>query len=237
MRAAPAWRAGARMSAGDDIRPDSIASASELSLADIPEAELTPRVRDVLFPMSAEVQKLRAALSAAQGRVHELEGLANRDPLLDILNRRAFMEELERAAAMVERYGVQACLAFIDLNDLKKINDERGHMAGDAALKHIAGVLSANVRQTDVVGRLGGDEFGLILGHVTEALAERKAAQLAGLIGKTPVEGEDVIFSVRISYGVAAIEKGATPAQAIEHADRAMYRRKRANALERDEAS
>ena len=220
------------MSAGDDIRPESIASAREVSLADIPETELTPRVRDVLFPMRAEVQKLRAELSAAQGRLHELEGLANRDPLLDILNRRAFMEELDRAAAMVDRYGVQACLVFIDLNDLKKTNDDRGHMAGDAALKHVAAALSANIRQTDVAGRLGGDEFGLILMHVTEALAERKAAQLADLIGKTPVESKDGVFSVRISCGVSAIEKGVTPDQAIERADRAMYRRKRAKAAD-----
>lgn len=215
------------MSAGDDIRPESIASARELSLDDIPEAELTPRVRDVLFPMRAELHKLRAELSAARGRLNELEGLANRDPLLDILNRRAFMRELERAAAMVDRYGVQACLVFIDLNDLKKINDERGHMAGDAALKHVAAALCENVRQTDLAGRLGGDEFGLILAHVTEPLADRKAAQLADIISRAPVTTKDDAFSVRISYGVAAIQNGVAPDQAIERADRAMYRRKR----------
>ena len=195
--------------------------------AGIPEAELTPRVRDALLPLAAEAQKLRAELSAVRGRLRELENLANADPLLNILNRRAFMRELQRALAMIDRYGVEACLVFLDVNDLKRLNDDKGHAAGDAALKRVADILTANVRRTDAVGRLGGDEFGVLLTHVDAATARKKAAALAERIAGAPVDWGGDAFMVRASFGVAPLTKEMTADEAMQRADGAMYETKR----------
>lgn len=219
------------MAVKDELGKDRADTDLNAAVDDIPDAELTPTVRSALFPMRAEVEKLRAELSVARSQVQELESLANRDPLLDLFNRRAFMRELERALAMADRYDAKSCLIFIDVNDLKKINDERGHRAGDAALMHVASVLSQNVRQTDAAGRLGGDEFGLILTHMEKPMAESKAAQLAELISRTPVMLRGEEMPVCISYGAARIEKGSSVEQIVEYADHAMYEQKRLKAL------
>ncbi len=202
-------------------------AVDETVLMGIPDIELTPRVREALFSLMAEVQNLRAELVQMKGRMGELETLADHDPLLDIYNRRAFVRELDRTLAMVSRYDVQACLVFIDLNDLKIINDERGHLAGDAALKHVATALSTNIRQTDVAGRLGGDEFGLLLTHVDQEKAEKKVTDLAQLVSAIPVKGHGDAFTVKISCGVVSIGKGVTADEAMESADSAMYAAKK----------
>lgn len=222
----PSARTRIKTSSGAD-RTVASAPVDETVLSGIPEAELTPRVRDALFSLMKEVQQLRAELAQAKGRLSELEDLADRDPLVDILNRRAFVRELDRALAMIDRYDVETCLVFIDLNDLKKINDEKGHLAGDAALKHVASILSANIRQTDAAGRLGGDEFGLLLTYADQKTAENKAQALAAMVSSQKVSWSKGAFSVSISYGAVAISKGASAAQAMERADSAMYRSKR----------
>lgn len=208
--------------------PGETASSDEAETVsvDIPEAELTPAVRRTVFPLRAEVEKLRAELADARSQVRALESLAYRDPLLGLFNRRAFMRELERAVAMADRHGQSASVVFIDVDGMKAINDAHGHRAGDAALMHVAQTLAANVRQTDAAARLGGDEFGLILTHTDKAVAEVKGARLAELVAATPVQTDDGAFTVRISCGAAAIEKGASADSLIERADSAMYRRK-----------
>ena len=218
-------------SEGTAARKTASNDEAEIALADIPEAELTPAVRRALFPLRAEVEKLRAELVDARSQVRALEGLAYRDPLLGVFNRRAFMRELERAVAMAERHGEKASVVFIDVDGMKAINDAHGHRGGDAALMHVAQVLAANVRQTDAAARLGGDEFGLILTHADKAAAEAKGARLAELVAAAPVQTGNGAFTVRISCGAAAIEKGASADSLIELADSAMYRRKRQKSL------
>jgi diguanylate cyclase (GGDEF)-like protein len=200
----------------------------KVELAGISGAELTPRVREALMTLMGEVQTLRSELEQARERLDDLEKLADRDPLLDIFNRRAFVRELDRTLAMIDRYGMRASLIFVDLNDLKKINDGKGHGAGDAALAHVAKVLSANVRQTDVVGRLGGDEFGVLLTQADHPIAIRKSQELSALTAAEPVRWNGDDFNVRIACGVADIPKGASADQAMEKADSAMYAVKRA---------
>ena len=199
----------------------------KIVLAGITGPELTPRVREALLTLMGEVQTLRSELKMANERLGSLERLADRDPLLDIFNRRAFVRELDRTVATVDRHDMKASLIIVDLNDLKKINDGMGHGAGDAALAHVAAVLSENVRQTDVVGRLGGDEFGVLLAHADQDNAGRKSAELAALTAATPVQWENEQFFVQISNGVVEIPKGTSVAKAMEQADSAMYAVKR----------
>ena len=203
------------------------AALDEALLSGIPEKELTPSVRVALMSLMDEVTTLRAELSAAKSHIAEIVKLADRDPLLDILNRRAFAQELNRMLAMIDRYQVTASLVFIDLNDLKKVNDDKGHVAGDAALKHVASVLSSNIRQTDGVGRLGGDEFGLLLAQTDQAMAEQKLRDLSRAVAQTPVSWKGDPFSVSISSGVIELTRGVSAQDALERADTAMYKAKK----------
>jgi GGDEF domain-containing protein len=111
----------------------------------------------------AEIERLKGDLVQAEGKIAELEVRADVDPLLDILNRRGFERELKRSLAYVARYGTDAALVFIDLDGFKAVNDRHGHGAGDALLKAVARQLTGHVRASDVVGRLGGDEFGVLM--------------------------------------------------------------------------
>lgn len=199
----------------------------EISGLGVPNDEMTPKVRAVLTTLISDRRALRNELAESRARISELEGLADRDPLLDILNRRAFTRELDRALAMIDRYGTPVSLLFIDLNDLKKINDQHGHAAGDAALAHVGDVLAGNVRQTDIVARLGGDEFSVLLIEADAAVAAVKGREVASLVMETAVSWRGGAFHVGVSWGAAEIEKGLSAQEAIGLADTAMYAAKK----------
>lgn len=199
------------------------AAVDAVVIAGIPENELTPRVREVLQSLMSEVQALRTELAATRARVGELEHLADTDPLLGVLNRRAFVRELNRALATVERYETPASLLFADLDDLKVINDKFGHGAGDAALLHVAKIIGTHIRQTDSIGRLGGDEFGVILAQSDFETAKEKGRALAALVASEDVEWGGRAFPARVSCGAVEIKGGLTADEAIASADSAMY--------------
>ena len=219
---------GASSASTTSFAERSAAPVDTVMLAGIPEPELTPKVREALFSLMEEVQSLRTELNETRERLSEIERLADRDPMLDVYNRRAFVRELNRSLAMVDRYAMSASLVFVDLNDLKKINDGMGHNAGDAALSVVADVLTANVRQMDSVGRIGGDEFGVLLTNADQATAEFKAEQLAHAVSAKPVPWKDSVFTATISCGVVELTKGLTAIEAMERADSAMYKVKSA---------
>ncbi len=177
--------------------------------------------------LRVEIDELRGELARAYTRIGELEARADIDPLLEILNRRSFERELKRAIAYVARYRTPAVLMFIDLDGFKSVNDRRGHAAGDALLKVIARELNAHVRASDVVGRLGGDEFGMILWNVAPSVAAGKARDLERLIEAVTAREIGAALSVGASAGMVAIEPRATPAALIDAADHAMYARKK----------
>ena len=104
-----------------------------------------------------------------------------------MLNRRGFERELKRSLAYVKRYGTSAALIYIDLDGFKPVNDRHGHSAGDAVLKAIAAALVRNVRASDVVARIGGDEFAVLLWNVNGANAAAKAGALEAAVYGTPV--------------------------------------------------
>lgn len=219
--ARPVERAGGVARSDAASAPQSV---DAISVAGIPEGELTPRVRAALTALMQEVADLRRELSETRQRMVELEQLASTDPLIGVLNRRAFVAELNRALAMAQRYGQPSSLVFVDVDDLKKINDKFGHAAGDAALTHAANIVSANIRQTDVFGRLGGDEFAIILTNTPREIAAVKARSLSEIVRATP--GPENI-SVGITCGVVEIAAGLTAEAALIAADKIMYDEKR----------
>lgn len=175
-----------------------------------------------------EISLLRGKVARLQERVEQLDQLAHQDSLISLPNRRGFMRELERLIARVDRYGVNGAMLFVDLDGLKIINDTFGHRAGDEALIQVAALLSKGVRHSDVVARIGGDEFGILLESSDEAAAHETASRLIDQISACEVlhDGEPLPLSVAI--GVGMIDALDTPDSVMERADEAMYRRKAA---------
>lgn len=171
----------------------------------------------------AEIVRLRGEVSRLEARIEELDRLAHHDPLVPLPNRRGFIRHLERLIARLDRYGEPAALLFVDLNGLKRINDSFGHRAGDAALVHVAELLSSGIRQSDCVARLGGDEFGVLVERTDEAFATETAARLCKRIAGDKFIHEGVTIPLSIAVGIAAIAPGDTPDGVIGRADQAMY--------------
>lgn len=155
-----------------------------------------------------------------------LEAHADTDFLLEIPNRRGFERELSRSIAYAKRYHASAALLIVDVDRLKPINDGLGHAAGDHALKTIVAVLAQNIRQSDMIGRLGGDEFGILLWNLAEADALAKAAALEHAIDQSDCEYRGRRVRLGASIGVTVLASEDDAATVLERADRAMYVRK-----------
>ncbi len=151
------------------------------------------------------------------------EDMADRDTLTPAFNRRAFIRELHRTMSAFERYRTPAAVIYVDLDGLKALNDGFGHSAGDAALCHVGRLLADMVRESDIVGRLGGDEFGVIMNHASAEEAHAKALVLSEAISRTPIVHAGQSHRVSVSLGVHAIAFAEDPELAIARADEAMY--------------
>ncbi|PCM44955.1 EAL domain-containing protein [Marinobacter sp. ANT_B65] len=154
-----------------------------------------------------------------------LEWLANNDPLTCIGNRRAFQHDL----AKVLGTGASGAIIFIDINRFKQINDLYGHAVGDSVLIQIANALTANVRASDSISRLAGDEFTIILPGITRAQLQAVLAKLSvQLNGEILIPAENRTAEYSVSIGAALIpDHGTTEQELVVHADMAMYRAKK----------
>lgn len=202
--------------------------ADTTTILGIPEHELTAHVKAAIMQLMAEVDRLRRELQQSQSRITYLENLADQDTLVPVANRRAFVRELTRMMAFSERYGSPGSVLYFDINNMKDINDTRGHGGGDAALAHVADSLVKSTRSSDVVGRLGGDEFAVILANADQATANEKAMLLAGAIEKTPFLWQGREIKIGVSVGAYTFRGGEQAGDALDAADRAMYERKQA---------
>jgi diguanylate cyclase (GGDEF)-like protein len=207
--------------------PAAPARTDSVEILGVSEAELTPAVRQALQTLLTELDDLRGEVGMLKARLAEAEGLADRDALTPLLNRRAFVRELARVRTFAKRYGSPASLVYFDLDGFKAVNDRLGHAAGDAALNAVAERLLANVRESDIVGRMGGDEFAIVLVQADLDTALGKAASLAQAIEAEPLRFGDWTAPIQLSYGVAEITADADPEAIIASADTAMFGAKR----------
>jgi diguanylate cyclase (GGDEF)-like protein len=175
-----------------------------------------------------EIRHLRGKVAQLQERVEQLDQLAHQDSLINLPNRRGFMRELDRLIARASRYGTTAALLFVDLDGLKMINDTFGHQAGDEALIEVATNLSKGVRRSDIVARIGGDEFGILLENANEEIARDTSARLVELISGIEFKHEGETLPLSVAIGVGMIEPDDTPEAVMARADEEMYRRKAA---------
>lgn len=179
----------------------------------------------------AELAVLLTEIERLQARVRELESAADTDPLTGVFNRRGFERELKRTLAYIDRYWTRAALLYVDLDRFKPLNDAHGHAAGDAILKSVAATLSRNVRASDTVARIGGDEFAVILWNLSEADAAKKARALEAAVAAASVDWNGDTLCVGASIGLAIIHPRDQIAAVMAAADQAMYVRKAKRAV------
>jgi diguanylate cyclase (GGDEF)-like protein/PAS domain S-box-containing protein len=179
--------------------------------------------RRVLYMVAKDVTERRA-------REAELVHLAAHDPLTGLLNRRAFVADLDAHLLRALRYERGGAVLVLDLDDFKEVNDTLGHRAGDELIAGIARVLRSTLRASDVLGRLGGDEFAVLLPEGGQAEATEVAAKLVAAIADyVPVLAGRPRRAVTASIGIAAIADDERPAEdLLAEADLAMYDAKEA---------
>ena len=169
------------------------------------------------------------ALNLASQMTEEIRLMAQLDPLTRLPNRALFDDRLSQELARAKRQGGKFALLFLDLDGFKPINDRHGHGVGDLVLKWVADQLKTSVRATDTVGRVGGDEFVLLLAQLHESDSIFELAEKIRLSLKQPIDlgGEEMHISC--SIGIAVYPQSGTDAvELTKCADEAMYRAKEA---------
>lgn len=179
------------------------------------------------YPSVIALAAYRLSLHARR-QSERLEQLSRTDPLTGLGNRRALMEAAEHEFRRFRRSGHRASFMMIDIDRFKQLNDLHGHAAGDDALKSVAAVLKATLRDTDTCGRLGGDEFGVVLTDTSGVGVGDFAERLRHAVATHPPGDADGIHPT-ISIGYAQVNAGmTTSAQWIAEADAALYAAKNA---------
>lgn len=191
---------------------------------------MSDQVTDVsdVDQLIAEISALRGKVAQLQERVEQLDLLAHEDSLVGLPNRRGFIRALERLIDRMERYDEQGAVLFVDLDGLKTINDTFGHQAGDEALIQVSRLLVSGVRKSDLVARIGGDEFAILLGHSTEDSARDAAGRLIETIAACEFTHCGQSLPLSVAIGASAVHADDTPEAALARADEEMYRRKAA---------
>lgn len=230
LRPTSTQRAQGVSSVAGAAKPSSVEPIDTLTEAfmGIPADEMTPKVQKAITLLLREVEALRDEVRSAQSKLAEMERLADTDTLAPVHNRRAFVRELSKSISYAKRHKVPASLLYFDVNDLKVVNDELGHGAGDKVLGHVANTLLINLRESDVVGRLGGDEFAALLMQASEQQALDKGAQLVSLIADTPIDINGKSVHVNVAFGAYTFDGVEDASSALDQADRRMYAHKQA---------
>jgi diguanylate cyclase (GGDEF)-like protein len=164
-------------------------------------------------------------------REHELERRAMIDPLTGIANRRGIFDLLKREQDRARRTGAMTSVLMIDVDKFKRLNDELGHNVGDTALRQIAGALIREVRVVDQVGRIGGDEFLIVLPETGAEAAAALATRVSAL--RVPLVTMDARAQrvVTVSVGVATMRPHETLEALVDRADHEMYRLRTTGAI------
>lgn len=189
----------------------------------VPSESWPASAQALVESLMAENERLRAELQAQTEALGTAQAQADSDVLTPALNRRAFLREMQRAMADCKRYGEQACLIYLDMDGFKGINDNYGHAAGDAALIYVAEALKASVREGDSVGRIGGDEFAVLLRRADLHSSRIKALKLEAELALGTFQHKGLYLKTGGSFGVRAYANQATAEAWLSEADAAMF--------------
>lgn len=189
---------------------------------------LTQYALGTIRALQHDLRASQAALEEKEERIRLLEHLSTTDMLTGLLNRRGFMEALEKELVKTNRDMVKGGLLIaIDLDNFKTINDTHGHAAGDEALKLVAQTLNAHIRRMDTAARLGGDEFVLIFSNAHKIESSARLQKLARKLNTLSLKWKDDFVPIRASIGVHAYNKGESMETVMAKADSDMYTMKK----------
>ena len=166
-------------------------------------------------------------LQQAMADKEKLEKLATFDSLTGLYNRRAILGKLRELINLANRYKEDFSLSMLDIDHFKKVNDRYGHLTGDEVLEEIATLIRQNIRDTDIVGRYGGEEFIIILPKTNLSSSWVVAERLRSIIEKAEMkDSAGNVFAITVSQGLAGWERGEDAYYLISCADEALYKAK-----------
>jgi len=168
-----------------------------------------------------------SALAAMRERIAELEQRAMLDSLTGVPNRRFLELTLSSRLAEMRRHGAPFVVAFADVDHFKQVNDAYGHGVGDAVLRMIATTLAGNLRGSDTVARIGGEEFVLLLYHTGAVSSLTSCERLRKLVASSSIRVADRDLSVTISFGATLAARSDSPESVLRRADALLYASKR----------
>ena len=168
-----------------------------------------------------------ARLRQARADREELERLANFDPLTGLYNRQAILGKLHELINRAKRYKEDFSLSMLDIDHFKKVNDRYGHLIGDDVLEKIAALIRRNIRDTDIAGRYGGEEFIIILPQADLSSATVVAERIRNIIANAEMKDPaGNVFAVTVSQGLSGWEAGEDAHSLISRVDEALYKAK-----------
>jgi diguanylate cyclase len=185
------------------------------------------KARDNMMVARQEVQDAEARIHALEAKLQHLSELVREDQLTGSLNRRGLDDVFERETARADRRGTPLCIAVLDLDDFKKLNDTLGHIAGDNALKHLVKVVKETLRSMDVIARFGGEEFLILLPETTIEAATATMTRLQRELTRHFFMHENEKVLITFSAGVALRRPNENQADLVKRADEAMYKAKK----------
>ncbi|HVQ58128.1 MAG TPA: EAL domain-containing protein [Solirubrobacterales bacterium] len=187
-----------------------------------------PAVENVLQRLAPDDQEVvRGALARAQKTEAELRHLADHDSLTGLQNRRRFRSELDQYVSFTARYGGQGAVMVIDIDGLKETNDRFGHQSGDNLIRRLAAVLRERVRNTDIVARLSGDEFAVLMPQTDTGGALQLGEDLRAEVAEEfPAGGEASPATISVGITMFGGSRDAGAEAVLVAADQAMYRAK-----------
>lgn len=182
--------------------------------------------RDRMISARQEMHDAEQRIQSLEEKLRHMSELVREDQLTGSLNRRGLDDVFEREAARADRRGTPLCVAVLDLDDFKRLNDTYGHIAGDSALKHLVQVVKATLRSMDVIARFGGEEFVILLPETTVEAAAQTMTRLQRELTRHFFLHENEKILITFSAGVALRLPDEAQDTLVTRADRAMYQAK-----------
>ena len=181
------------------------------------------KARDKMVLARQEVQDAESRIHALEAKLQHLSELVREDQLTGSLNRRGLDDVFERETARADRRGTPLCIAVLDLDDFKKLNDTYGHIAGDAALKHLVKIVKDTLRSMDVIARFGGEEFLILMPETSVEAAATTMTRLQRELTKHFFLHDNEKVLITFSAGVALRRPNEEQTELVKRADKAMY--------------
>lgn len=187
------------------------------------QIEAVSRGGDGFLTKPVKPEHLVSTVTNRVERTRSMRFYMERDSLTGLLNHTHLIHNLSKEIQRAERVGRPVCFAMIDIDHFKSVNDTYGHLTGDRVLKNLARHLQESLRKTDIIGRYGGEEFGIVLFNVDIENARKVMDKIRVDFGRMKQDSGDVQFSVTFSCGIASYPEFDGPGPIGEAADRALY--------------